>query len=510
MGWNQIVGEVRQQLPQFNNNLLIDYHKQQINSAPEFMDVVFRESVRSLAVKVPVEYVGYRIVQPQQQVQYLLGSAISKDKVNIKRSELQLVEYDFMFEETKIPVYLYLPYLYNNVITIDDTQYAVLNSIIDKFIVRTADEIIMHVMKLVIKFWRNKKYSFKDVDGNEFHEVLVTVVAIHSPKKTSLEMTIVLYLMAEYGFREAMRRLSADLSFVDHAVANDETSAYFLIVDGMYLKASRSQLSSVSYRRTIASILYAVCNFKDCIASIADLYSEELYKTILGKIWHGRDYKSALAADHCENHLESAKSFLDAITARRLFDEKHIVCNDIFDLFTYVFFNIDDWLVGYAPNDLFEKRLGGIESLMENEVSQINNKFYKSIARYKQMRLKEVDKTLKFNPMMIRSIHKLNCVQANPSSYNDNILFSILIQKKRPISGNKRSSKGANTIQSKEHQFSPTFLAIESVWSISSSAPGVSGDINPFAVVDSNGKFLKDEMPWYKDIEDIQKYIAQT
>jgi hypothetical protein len=253
-----------------------------------------------------------------------------------------------------------------------------------------------------------------------------------------------------------------------------------------------------------------VCNFKDCIASIADLYSEELYKTILGKIWHGRDYKSALAADHCENHLESAKSFLDAITARRLFDEKHIVCNDIFDLFTYVFFNIDDWLVGYAPNDLFEKRLGGIESLMENEVSQINNKFYKSIARYKQMRLKEVDKTLKFNPMMIRSIHKLNCVQANPSSYNDNILFSILIQKKRPISGNKRSSKGANTIQSKEHQFSPTFLAIESVWSISSSAPGVSGDINPFAVVDSNGKFLKDEMPWYKDIEDIQKYIAQT
>ena len=206
MGWNQIVGEVRQQLPQFNNNLLIDYHKQQINSAPEFMDVVFRESVRSLAVKVPVEYVGYRIVQPQQQVQYLLGSAISKDKVNIKRSELQLVEYDFMFEGTKIPVYLYLPYLYNNVITIDDTQYAVLNSIIDKFIVRTADEIIMHVMKLVIKFWRNKKYSFKDVDGNEFHEVLVTVVAIHSPKKTSLEMTIVLYLMAEYGFREAMRR----------------------------------------------------------------------------------------------------------------------------------------------------------------------------------------------------------------------------------------------------------------------------------------------------------------
>ena len=157
MGWNQIVGEVRQQLPQFNNNLLIDYHKQQINSAPEFMDVVFRESVRSLAVKVPVEYVGYRIVQPQQQVQYLLGSAISKDKVNIKRSELQLVEYDFMFEGTKIPVYLYLPYLYNNVITIDDTQYAVLNSIIDKFIVRTADEIIMHVMKLVIKFWRNKK-----------------------------------------------------------------------------------------------------------------------------------------------------------------------------------------------------------------------------------------------------------------------------------------------------------------------------------------------------------------
>jgi len=41
----------------------------------------------------------------------------------------------------------------------------------------------------------------------------------------------------------------------------------------------------------------------------------------------------------------------------------------------------------------------------------------------------------------------------------------------------------------KEHQFSPSFVAIESILSISTSNPGVAGDINPFAQIDEDGCF---------------------
>lgn len=43
--------------------------------------------------------------------------------------------------------------------------------------------------------------------------------------------------------------------------------------------------------------------------------------------------------------------------------------------------------------------------------------------------------------------------------------------------------KNSSTINHKEHQFSPTFVATESILSTSTSNPGVAGDINPFAQI---------------------------
>ena len=512
MSWDDCVASVRADLPQFNNKLLIDYPKAQINSAPEFMDNVFKESVRFLAINVPVEYKGYRILRPQEQIQYLLGSSIMKHKVNIRKSELQLVEYKFVSEGREIDVHLYLPYLYNNVITIDDTKYAPLNNIIDKFIVRSQNKIIIRVMKIVMQFWRNKQYRFRDVDGENYNEVLVTVVAINNHrKKSSFEWTVVLYLLAEFGFKEAMRRLFSDLTFVSEAKLHDEDFQYFEIIEGIYLKATRKRMKSeMTYRRVVAAILYSLLNFKDCIISIQDLYDPFVYRAIFGKIWKGKDCKTALAASHCENHLKSTRIALDETAIKNMYAEKRLMCENTFDLLTHVFFNIDDWLLVYSPNDLFEKRLSGIATLFEKVISVINNKFYKS-ANNKKIGAHKVKETLRFDAMMIRNIYCLKCVQANPSAYNDNELFSKLIKKKRPNSGNEKTGKkkSNNTMHDPAHQFSPSFLAIESIWSISSSAPGVSGDINPYVEIDENGEFLKDKMPWYKDIESIQEFFPR-
>lgn len=511
MGWDKVVAEVKHQLPQFNDDLLINFRKTQVNSAPEFMDKVFSESVRTIQNRAPLNYIGYRILKPDEQAAFVLGSTTSKDRVNIQRSELQLCEYVFEFEGERIPVYLFLPYLFNNKIVINDTEYCVLNNIIDRLIVRITEGVIVKVMKQPINFWRNKRYSYKSVDGVEYHDTLITVKAYGGKKTSNIDVTVVLYLLAEYGFEQAMRMLSvSSISFVDVPVPDDEVYSYFKIDDGIYLKTSSEDMLNTPYRRIVASILYSLTNFTDCILSLADTYQPEIYRMILGKCHHGKDYKATLAAGHCESHLESLRTYLDEITKNKFYLEKRIPIENIFQLFVYVFYNIDDWLVGYSPNDLFEKRLGGIDSLLMHMVEMINNKFYATIQKNKQLKIKQIRKTLKFNPMAIANIYKSQGVQSKPSVYNDNELFSMLIKRVRPLSSSKSSrSKSGNLIQSKEHQFNPSFIAIESAWAISSSSPGISGDMNPFAVIDESGRFRKDLMPWYKYIESLSKYLVQ-
>jgi hypothetical protein len=234
---------------------------------------------------------------------------------------------------------------------------------------------------------------------------------------------------------------------------------------------------------------------------------------ILGKCLYGKTYKATLAAGHGETHLESLRTYLDEITKNRLFLEQHIPVNNIFELFVFVFYNIDDWLVGYSPNNLFEKRLGGIDTLLAPMVEQINTRIYNNMSKNKQFKSNQIRKLLNFNAFGISNISaKASGVQAATSVYNDNALLSMLIKRLRlPSSSKSRTSKGkSNLIKSEEHQFSPTFLAIESVWAISSSSPGISGDINPFAVIDESGRFVKEKMPWFSQIEPLEKKLVQV
>lgn len=118
---------------------------------------------------------------------------------------------------------------------------------------------------------------------------------------------------------------------------------------------------------------------------------------------------------------------------------------------------------------------------------------------------------LKMDYMNITNIHSLSCVHSNSSLYNDNTLLSTLIKKVRLVSTQERGSKKkTNLISAKEHQFHPSFLAIESALAISSSSPGISGDINPFAQIDENGNFLKENMPWYDEILPLMRYLVSV
>jgi hypothetical protein len=177
-------------------------------------------------------------------------------------------------------------------------------------------------------------------------------------------------------------------------------------------------------------------------------------------------------------------------------------------LFEAVLANIDTWLTFYVPNDLFAKRVSGVELFTSEIIQVIFNKFYKSMRMHKIPNQKSIENLLRFSAIATKDISKVKALQGSKALYNDNDLISIFIKKIRQSStGNGGSSKHAQIITDKEHQFDPSFVAIESPLAIPSSNPGIAGDINPFAVIDRSGYFVQEQMPWYAAIAGLSKYL---
>lgn len=514
MSWDKAIGEVKKLLPPFNDYAISGYRKEQVARFPDFVDTVFREAVPLFGGTLL--YHGYRVLSPERRVTYNVDNVLTKGRVNIQQSELELLEFMFEFENQMIPVFIYLPYLYNGAIVINDTRFYIQHAIIERTIFRVTDGVIIKVMRSPLQFWRTEQYAYTTTDGQTFYDAVITVKAHYRKEKSSskpVKTPLVLYLLSQFSFDHVVTKTLGlpvgSVSFVSEAKKNDAQFAYFRCKEGIYLKVEReSVLGDTSFRRFVASLLYILQMSKRY--DIADVYDKTFYKVLLGKNLYGAATKEGLAAGHAEGHLESLRTYLDQFTKRNLATMR-IYCNDVFDLFVSVFFNIDTWLISYSPNDLFEKCIGGADLILMNLVKSIFTRFYDTLKKNKVIQIKNIRSMLKMDPMKILGLNDISSLQASSSLYNDNDLIALMIKKIRQTSTQENATKkNNNLIQSKEHQFHPSFLAIESALAISSSSPGTAGDLNPYVAIDKNGCFLKDQMPWYQDILPLSKYLVQV
>lgn len=514
MSWDAMFGAVKEELPKFNDYLLRDFRKEQIDKCIEFMHVVYQEAVKLF--NGSLQYLGYRILSPERRINYSVENILIKGRVNIQASELQLVEYMFQFEDQLFPVYIYLPYLSNGAITINDTRYYLQLPIIERTIYRVTDGVIIKVLRSPLQFWRTEQYSYMSTNGQSFFDAIITTKVHYKKGKSNTARNtrtpLLLYLLSQYDFIYLQKNIfglsTDDVQFTSENYANDEEYLFFKCRDGIYLRVHKDNvMSDITFRRYIASLLYIISGVKRY--SIADLYNQTFYRTLLGKNLYGQATKEGLAAGHAESDLNSLRTYLDQYTKHEL-ELLHIYCNDIFDLFVVVFFNIDNWLLEYSPNNLFAKRIGGIDLILMGMVKATFTRFYDTLRKNKIITAKNIRSMLKMDPMTISGLYKIPSLQPNSSLYNDNVLLSTLVKKVRLTSTQENRKKKTNLITAKEHQFHPSFLAIESALAISSSSPGVSGDINPFAQIDTMGYFQEDKMPWYDEILPLSKYLVSV
>ncbi len=521
MSWDMAIQAVGTQIPGFNDFLIgrpengYGYRGQQINDAPKIMDSVYKEAVKLFDGHLI--YHGYRVLSPEERIENLVRGTLTKGKFDIQQSELQLVEFNFEFQGEHIHVPIHLPYLYEGGIVINDTRYTMMIAILEKIIHRVSDGIVIKVIRAPLQFWRTEQLVYTDSTGETFTDAIITVNAYHKANtgKRKHKTALLLYFLATRPLSQLLVEFGLDhdaISFVESVKEHDKEYRYFQCGNNkVYLKVENNLMNDIVHRRIVASILYLLRGAKTY--TLANLTNEAFYCMLLGKCTSGPNTPEALAHNHAQTHLHSLSTVLDAMTQADL-ARINIHCKDVFDLFAVVFFGIDNWLLNYSPNDLFGKRVGGFELVMEHMIHLTFKRCYDALKRNKIVAskntgnaMKSVRNMLRVPNMAITNIYGCQSIQGNAESYGDNDLISSRGRRIRQTSSQNSARGGRELIMDKSHRFHVSFAAVESLLSISSSSPGVSGSINPFCEIDEAGFICTDRMPQVDDLYELQKHL---
>lgn len=520
--WDKIIGDVKEQLPPFNRKLLIDYRRDQISQLAEYMDVVYREAVK-LVESGNLVYRGFYRMTPEERVRYLIDSTSkvgsSRFKLEILDSEMELVKYVFEYKGQEYGVFLHLPYLVNDQILISGTSYHFQLPIIERIIYRIPDGLIVKVMRSPLQFWRSEQYSYTSEEGRLYYDPIITVRAHFGAKKREkhgIKTSLVLYLLAERGMTRTLETFGIDPSLISFSAEvpekKDPEREHFIIRNKsgqtMCMAVHRSIFDNLNHRRVVASIHYLLQFFTKHDLSL--LYDPEgtIFMIMLGRSIHGMPLKEALAHGNIVNHQKSLTTYLDPFTKVQLIN-MGINVEDVYDLFVYVFNNMDDLVLNHSPSDLFEKKIAVNELILSKTIRLTFREFYDLCKKEQRAPGDQaIRRSLKRLSRPIVAIHECGA-RSNPPIYNDNWLAAIGGKKVRQAAnqqaGGQRGRKKGNLLTSREHYYHPSMMVVESALSIPASSPGVGGDINPYVPITDDGCFIMPE--WAKDIYGLLPFL---
>lgn len=494
-------------LPDFNDDFLLHFREDSIKKIPDYLDVMFRESVKLF--KGRLRYIGYQRLTPDERIKYICNNTILKKKIQIQKSSFEQLKFIFEFESVEYPLHISIPYLDHGAVILSDTQYFPMFAIVERGgLHRIQDGLIIKVMRAPLTFRRSEQFVFTTTDGRVYREIVPTV-KIHQGKrgrgKKAGVTPIILYHLVELSFEHTMQYYGfqpGEISLVPMTERSDDYS-YIEIRDDIYLKVHNSCFDDLFKRRVIAS--YLMCLTEYTRFGLRDLIATHpvYYKTVLGKYTYPSTTNAQLLYDNAEKHLETTATLLDPPAQYQL-STIGIQVNGIYELLREVFFNIDRWIVSYEPTNLFSKKIGSLSQLMAPLVSSINTKLF-GVINAKNEGLTH-DTVKRFvttasqgeNWMMANSVFR-----ANPTICNDNSLLTVLTKRFRSLENTEtKSTTGGRNMPVALLKAHPSQLVVESILALPPSAPVVSGEINPMVQVDMDtGFFIVPD--WYKEISHV-------
>lgn len=502
--WETILTRGSDLLEDFNDDLLLGFRKRKIDQITVFLDELFRESVKKLGNRLT--YNGYRVLNPDETIQYTRENKILSKKVQILDSTFKLVRFEYEFQGEKQYVHVAVPYTFDNHVLMANTSYWPLLPEVDSGgLHRTKDEIILKVMCAPITLYRSASYTFKTDKGKIYKEV-VNQVKIHQGRKgrgkNACMVPMILYHLVYHPFNECMLYYGFDkdeIKLTQEYVPDPEYS-YIKIVEDIYIKVRDTALNDMYKRRVIASYLTCLAewshfNYRDLISSNLMYYRVVLGRYTYSQIRGTDPNKAVMYADNAGKHLATTDTILDE-PAKVQLRKIGINVENIYDFLHVAFYKMDEWLVNYSPCDLYDKKIGSHDSIMSPLIYSINKKLFILVnAKDAELKLNTVRSAIKKCSQMENWITTNPAFRANPSFCNDNQLITITGKRFRSLenveTAGSRANKKTKVMTNSLLKAHPSHLVVESIVALPESSPVVSGDINLYLQIDDNGQILK-------------------
>lgn len=530
---DEIVKSVADQMPKFNRKLLIEYDKKQIDGCIKFIHTCFQWMIK-IVESPDLIYKGYKIATPEERAEYEMGT--KSTNLYMVVSELQLVKFIFIHKngnsngygnrDTEKTVYLYVPYLYQNMLYLNGRRSSIIKGIVEKIFCKMdtkqkdvfktkrgtkervrvdtsiIDGIMIRPIRARLAFNRIQSDELRTHDGKLIsHEYIISAkLHLKKHKKRKVETTIIHYLLCKFGLVETLNRfgISSDDFIFDDKILNQDEFATFTVREDVdkpiYLNVKRPLLNVDIYRRLICNLLYVLTNFS--IYTLTDLYDEtaSMFRVMLGLIINPTDSFAKAKAD-MDTHIDnSVEYYIDPIFKERL-RLFNIEATNIYELLLYIFTNMSKLVLNCSTQNLFEKRIDITDGiLIKAYAEKIFNNIYENRQR-STLKPNELNRMLNIYSMIVKTVinpkgktNGIRNINSNPQIFGDNWLLACGGYKARHLGNNAQ-------------KFHPSIPVVESVTSYSGEDVGKVGYINPFTPIDPNGVIQR---PDYADeVEEI-------
>lgn len=522
--WDRLFGAAADQMRPFNEEMIYGFRKKKIDLIPEYLNKSFHQVMEFFNGQMT--YKGYRVMTPEERIEYLVNNQLTKGNVSVRKTETSLVRFEFEFRNKPYYIYIDVPYLINEYVMYNDTFYYPQFPIVEKGGVNRTDNgtIIVKVMRVPITFGRRPcdKTRLVSTSGNVYPELLVTV-KIHQGNNSGKKgdrIPLVLYHFCKLGYNQTMLKYHmgpSDVSISETFDNNDKTYDYFILPDERrYMKVKRSVLSDCYKRRMIISLYTILSEMPDF--HVSDIFGDDpsFYCAVLGKFIGSKDMNmTKLLLPNALKHLQMTDPMLDLVAKDQL---RYVGCeaNDVYDLLYWMYYNIDNQLVSYDPTNMFDKKIESLDNLAGRPARQIAYAQYGIInskkATLDERTVENFCKRASQRPSWIaidESARSSKVFRPNPAAYNDNFILTIGLKRCLSLesiassSARKKKSGSKNKTSPWLLKAHPSQIIVTSILDIPTSSPVETGSMNPYVEFDNDGNIIKP--PYAADLKDVFK-----
>lgn len=513
--WNDIIGEVSDNLPPFNDYLFLRYREEKMDEVVVNIDHVFKESMelfKTTTGKSDVRYLGYTELTPDQRAEHIANEQYRR-VVEIKRSSARVIKFDFEFCGTKLaPAVTEVPYLENHAVISNGTMYYPQFPIVEKGGCSVINnEIKLKVMRAVLSFRRSIRdlITIHTVEGDIRREVLLLTRIHQGVRSRRVKTPLLIYTLAVYGFEESLSLLGFDKNELTLVSSIQEHKDYYhvSIGNGAYMRFRTDTIDCLVKRRFIAAFL-SITKFNRRWELEELTNSTTFYIATLGAYTSPSTKKSdiRLLYINAQTLLKNCQTLLDIPTKQQL-QKIGIQVNNLHEFIIYIFKNIDEWIVNYDPCDLYNKKISSLKQLLSVYAEKIFNKQYMLISHRKRgIERNGISGFINTASKQLNWYLDNQIFTANPSVYNDNWLLSVGAKRFRSLNNIETKTRGTKTKSDKKPPVKlakshPSQLVVESIIALPASSPVITGVINPYLQIDTDGNIIKPT--WSAEIENV-------